>query len=64
MSDYKDGGVTGILTLQEIQAPHEPPGKPTDPLPWWELAAFIAASVALTCTRVWLFRREGRDRRQ
>jgi hypothetical protein len=50
--------------MQEIQAPHQPPAKPTGPLPWWELAAFIAASVALTCTGVWLFRREGRDRRQ
>jgi hypothetical protein len=66
MSDYDDGGMTGILAAQEIQhwAAQAPTGKPADPPPWWELPALIVAIVALTCVDVWLFRRERRDRQQ
>jgi hypothetical protein len=66
MSEYDDGGMSGILAAQEIQqwAAQAPTGKPADPPPWWELPALIVAIVALTCANVWLFRRERRDRQQ
>jgi hypothetical protein len=66
MSDYDDGGMSGILAAQEIQqwAVQAPAGKPAGPPPWWELPALIVAIVALTCVNVWLFRRERRDRQQ
>jgi hypothetical protein len=66
MSDYDDGGMTGILAAQEMQhwAAQASAGKVAGPPPWWERPALLVAIVALTCISICLFRREGRDRQQ